>query len=874
VFTLAIFANAALIFALQPMFARMVTPLMGGSPAVWNTSMVFFQGALLLGYFYAHGLQRVRDLRVQGAIHAAFLLFGLALQPIAVSGALGPPDPSHPIAWTLGVLALSVGAPFIAASATAPLLQAWYARSGRSDASDPYYLYAASNLGSLIGLLGYPVLVEPLLGAAAQSEAWRFGYALAAVLITSCAALVIVAQAREVAGGATASPPDAITWRDRLLWLLAAAAPSSLLLGVTQHISTDVASAPFLWVAPLALYLITFIIAFARGGEKAAPLALILHPLTLALLMVGYFAHRAWGWALLANLACFFLSALVCHLWLAARRPPASRVTEFFLWISAGGVVGGAATALAAPVIFNGVYEYPLALAACALFRPRRDATMPSFADVLAVAAFVMLGVMLALGVRQPTELAITAGGIGAAAAIVAGAWPAAREGVYTPHRIGFLACSVALAALMTYVAITPSALVLDQDGPAAPLLATPLRWLLLALSFLTFAFVTHASLQAEDRVTRVALGVAFPLVLITLILCLTDNGYSQEMLFLLALGAAALAIFLNRDRPFILAALVLVGFGGVFVDDANGAQILRQTRSFFGVARIEQLPSRSQDSNLRIMMHGTTIHGAQLTGPDVSRRPITYYNPQTALGEAILAGLAASDQGRLALVGLGAGSTACLMSSRDELTIFEIDPEVVRLSTGAGALFTYVPQCAPEARVVIGDARLSLANEPDGRFDVIVLDAFSSDAVPAHLLTREAIALYLDKLTPRGVLVMHLSNRNLALVAEAARVVRDLNAGWAWRVSRSVDDPLAYGYGGLPASVMVAARDQAVIDDLPLLQDGWRRFPAPPGRAWSDDYINLPRALYDSLTGREDCYTNPDAPLCRRDGAAVPPAP
>jgi hypothetical protein len=266
----------------------------------------------------------------------------------------------------------------------------------------------------------------------------------------------------------------------------------------------------------------------------------------------------------------------------------------------------------------------------------------------------------------------------------------------------------------------------------------------------------------------------------------------------------------------------------------------------------------------LRVLMHGTTIHGAQLVGDDYSRLPLTYYHPRTALGEAITSSITAHPVTRLALIGLGAGSTACLMRPQDELTIFEIDPAVVRLATHPEGDFTYVEQCQPGARVELGDARLQIAEEPDGAYDVIVVDAFSSDAIPAHLLTREAIALYLRKLSRRGVVVLHLSNRNLALVSEAARVARDINAPTLYRLSDRFDDtPVSY-FGGLGASVMMLAHTPDVLTSLILPSNDWRVFAAPSGPSWSDDYINLPRALWESLANIEQCRLYPYMRECQ----------
>ncbi len=864
VFALTLFASAALTFSLQPLFGRMVTPLLGGSPAVWNTSMAFFQAALLAGYLYAHLLQRVRVLRVQILVHALALAAAWLTLPLHVSGVFGPPNVEQPALWLLGVLTLSVGAPFAIASASAPLLQAWYARTGRADAHDPYYLYAASNLGSFAGLLAYPIVVEPLIGLSEQRAVWTIAYLAVAVFI-ALAALVALGANRGAGAESAASVSPAPTWKQRLYWLAAAAIPSSLILGVTQHISTDVASAPFLWVLPLALYLLTFVIAFARGAERIAPFVLIAHPLALALLVSSYFSRTGFGLTLAANLACFFLSALVCHLALARARPPADRLTEFYLWVSIGGVVGGAATALLAPLIFNDIYEYPLALAAIALFRPIAPIALKPLANATAAASFAMALAALALFVRNPIELALFAGGAGGAAAIIGAAAPIYR-GAGRRMQMVFLATAMVFALAMTATLMKPDWL-FSQEGADGAMLAAgqaPLGLGLMGLALILLTFVVQGLLRprasGESLLSEAALGVALPCLTLVLFMLLSQRRFDNGLIVMVGLSFAAIALLLNRGRPRLLAGLVLTAFAIVFFVDRTGGRIIAQERSFFGVLRTEEFADDSDPTApiLKVLMHGSTIHGAQLSGlPEIERRPLTYYNPGTSLGEATLAGLSLREQNRLALIGLGAGATACLTRPTDALTIYEIDPAVVRLATSAQGEFTYVNACQPDARIVLGDARLKIAEEPDGAFDVIVVDAFSSDAVPAHLLTREAVAMYLRKTSARGIVVLHLSNRNLALVAEAVRVAGALNAPFLWRVSDRVPDAQAGPYGGLPASAMVLARDPATLASLPFQSDEWRTLPLPPGRAWSDEYINLPRALLQSLNGFEDCLQN-----------------
>jgi hypothetical protein len=861
VFALALFSSAALIFVLQPLFGRMVTPLLGGSPAVWNASMAFFQGALLVGYLYAHLLARLKDLRLQAIIHAGVLIAAWFVLPIHVSAALGAPDSNQPALWLLGVLTLSVGAPFAAASATAPLLQAWYARTGRADAHDPYYLYAASNLGSFIGLLAYPALIEPLLGLHDQGAAWSTGYAIVAALIGASAVAAISARGKAATSTPAATPSTAPTWNQCFYWLAAAAVPSALSLGVTLHITTDVASAPMLWVIPLALYLLTFVIAFARGAEKISAATLLVHPIAVAMLLAFYVNSGSWGWSVAGILVGFFFSALVCHQALAQTRPAADKLTEFYLFVSLGGVLGGAFAAFAAPLIFNNVYEYPLALALACLFRPKGKPRMPRLADA-GIAGAIVMTIVAAIALRYTGLVTTTlAGAIGAAAAVLAAGWNGDDDRP-TPLRYGFLAIAALYAVLMIYVVFTADTMFTRGvvEGRNIFVVQQPWGAAIIGLAFLTLAFIVHHTIQTEGErnlVSNAACGVALPTLMLMITLA-AGRDVDGDVLTAAGLTLTAIAIVLNGGRPLVMAALVALGFTIFFLDDIRGGRVITQERSFFGVLRTREVEYPMQDGaaplRMRILLHGTTIHGAQLVGEGVSRSPLTYYNPRTSLGEAIMAGLSTGDANNVALIGLGAGSTACLTTPEDTLTIFEIDPAVVRLSAEPGGDFTYVPECQPNARVELGDARLQIAEEPDGEFDVIVVDAFSSDAIPAHLLTREAIALYLNKTSERGIVVLHLSNRNLALVSEAARVARSLNAPTLYRISNRLSDS-ANPMEGLAASTMIIARSPEALAQLPLYaRSQWQVFEAPPGREWSDDYINLPRALWDSLNGREEC--------------------
>jgi hypothetical protein len=794
-FALTMFFSAALIFILQPMFARMTTPLLGGSPAVWNTSMVFFQAALLVGYAYAHSLARLASLRTQVIVHGLVLLAGCIALPIAVSGLFGPPNPAAPAAWLFGVLAASVGLPYAAASATAPLLQAWFARSGRADAQDPYYLYAASNLGSLLGLIAYPVALEPLMGLSAQRVGWSGAYVALAALVALCGVLAIACkgpasapQTETGSAGLAQAPTDARgLWMQRLYWMGAAAVPSSLLLGVTSHISTDVASAPFLWVAPLALYLLTFVLAFARSTQWLATPAGVLFPAALAALIFT-FSYVGFVITLSAHLIGFFLAALVCHFALANSRPPAARLTEFYMWVSTGGVIGGALTALVAPLVFNDVFEYPLALAAAAAFLPRAATALPRWATT---------ALLLAVA--------------GAASMFLVEAFTASA----TPIQSGE-------SQVQTFLA--------NEDFLKGAAVAV-LGGLAIAAAFLP----------------RLAAALALSAIVCLLILTyvFTQNQYLGELPVLLSLGAAGAAIFANRSQPLLVAAMVLVAFAMVRIDRASGQNLVFQERSFFGVTRVQTVPR--PDGDVRLMVHGTTTHGAQyVTGPRQTE-PLAYYSPMTGLGAAMVQAIARKEASHIGLIGLGAGSSACHRRPQDRVSIYEIDPKVVRMSTQTG-IFTYVPECAPDARVLTGDGRLMIEQEPDGGLDVIVVDAFSSDAVPAHLLTREAIRGYMRKLSPGGVVILHLSNRNLDLETEAALVVREegLGALWANTDGVSIDEGDFTAYA---TTTMVIGRDQASVEALNLGPE-WGPTAPIEGRAWSDDYVNFIRPLLRRLGG------------------------
>ncbi|QUD88874.1 fused MFS/spermidine synthase [Phenylobacterium montanum] len=719
-FGFAAFLSASLVFMVEPMVAKLILPLLGGSAAVWAVSLAFFQLALLIGYGYAHALQRIASVRVQTLLHGAVLLAGLAVLPLHVTGLLGDPSSSQPALWLLGVLTVSIGLPFAALSATAPLIQAWYASARAAwGGGNPYGLYVASNLGSLLALLAYPVAIEPFVRVSRQTLGWSAGYAGFILVMVIVAAAVWRAGAGRIEILPVKPPANRLAalarWWRRLLWVALAAAPASLMLGVTTYIATDIASAPFLWVAPLALYLLTFVIAFQTHPVIPQSLALVLQTAALLAALVSWGMPIPYFWLQIGlQLVSFFLTALVCHQALAIRRPPPERLTEFYLLMSLGGVIGGAFNAFLAPVIFNSVIEYPLVMLAAGLARPWGKGWLS-----LPQTAIWILGVL------------------GAAGAIAANHW----------------------------------------------------------------------------------LGA----------------GLVMKLMFVLPLVAA----FLLRDRAvaFVSMALAMVLATQVVAPNLN---VIESDRSFFGVVRLTFRDVKGL-GRAKLMAHGTTLHGAQAQNPDIACRPLVYYAPTTPIGQVFRWVQSQHQTVSIGAVGMGAGTVATYTRPGDALRFFEIDPLVVRLSTDPKN-FSYIKGCAKgQVDWVLGDARLTLARQPAGGFDILLVDAFSSDSVPAHLLTVEAMKGYLQKIKPDGVVIMHLSNRNLELTQPVGAVAKAAGATALRQFYRP--PPGSMDLNDSAEDVVLIARDPAALKAF-TIDPRWK--PADPKgvEPWTDDYTDLLGAL------------------------------
>jgi hypothetical protein len=706
-----LFLSATLLFAIQPMFAKIALPLLGGSPGVWNTAMVFFQATLLLAYGYAHLGTRLGGARRQVPVHVPVLALGFLALPVA-GMAWTPPTEGTPVFWLIAFLAASIGLPVFAISATAPLLQRWFAATDHPSAKDPYFLYGASNLGSVIALLGYPALLERLLTLKQQAQLWSAGYVLLVVLIGGCALALWwrpALSAMRAASDVSAAP---LTWRQRGLWVLLAFVPSSLMLGVTAHISTDIAATPLFWVVPLTLYLLTFVVVFARRPLLRHAWMLRLQPFLLIPLALTFNYLPGVFWLGLAlHLLVFFVTAMVCHGELSRRRPAALHLTEFYVWMSVGGVLGGMFNGLLAPIVFNGVYEYPLVLALACLLRPRQEgAAVFSWRDLLIPIALLAV---LSLPMMAP-----------------------ARFGVP-----GIVIFYVTLGCLLLYTA---------------------------------------------DRPLRFALTFA------------------------------------------------VVIFG------ASGAshQFLEQERSFFGVNRIQLDDSKE----FLLLVHGNTVHGAEHRDPARRDEPLTYYSKEGSVGQLFSILEARGGIDHVGLTGLGIGTTLCYRQPGQHWTIYEIDPIVVRFARDT-RYFHYLEDCAGDTPIQLGDARISLAKAQRGQFDLLVFDAFSSDSVPVHLVTREALALYLDKLAEHGVIAFHISNRHIDLQPVLANLAADAGLV-AWAQAHRTTAAMREQDYKVDSQWVVMARRPEDVGALPS-DSRWRRLEPHPGlHLWTDDYSNILGAM------------------------------
>ncbi|MEE9543915.1 MAG: fused MFS/spermidine synthase, partial [Thermodesulfobacteriota bacterium] len=634
-----------------------------------------------------------------------------------------------PIIWMLIVLTINVGLPFFVISTTAPMLQKWFSETCHRSAKDPYFLYGASNVGSMGALIAYPLVIEPFLTLKEQAHSWRAGYAVLAFMVALSAVFIFLKNKKNETGeallnlDATEKRAKKTTNRVRLWWVVLAFAPSSLLLGVTNYISTDIASVPLLWVIPLALYLLTFALAFARRSVIPGTLIKNIHPFLILALASLFLLNSSFGmWTkLYTHLAAFFVTALLCHSMLAHKRPPAEELTEFYIWLSIGGILGGVFNALIAPAIFNSIVEYPLMIALVCLLRPAAHN-----------------------GKGKP------------------------RETLYD-----------------------------------------------IALPVIVFLALTVIEPYLAQSVT---------------------NESTSPVKFIVAAAIICSAYFLKR-RPVRLAlttgAVIIAGF--MFWNSGADKLIYRE-RSFFGVHKV----TRHSSGFFNILKHGNTIHGAQFVQPDLRGEPLTYFNPRAPIAEVFAKFSTKSGKRRVAVIGLGAGSLASYSRAKEHWTYYEIDPIVSSIAHNQG-LFTFLSDSRGTYDIVLGDARLKLKDAGDKTYDLIVLDAFSSDAIPVHLLTKEALSLYTSKLADGGLLAFHTSNNYLNLKPVLATLAKTEGLIALTQTKFPTEEEKKRYWSASEWTVM--ARE---VRDLLFLasdnkEEGWIHLQESEGvRPWTDDFSNI----------------------------------
>jgi spermidine synthase len=843
VFALTLFGSATLLFFIEPMVGKMLLPLLGGTPAVWNTCMVFFQAVLLAGYGYAHAATAWLGARKQALLHLVVLLIPFFFFPLAVNRELIASGAANPIPALLLVLTLSVGVPMFVVCASAPLLQKWFASTNHPAARDPYFLYGASNLGSMLALVAYPALVEPNLRLDQQRILWAVGFGLLALATAACAwflwrspvpvtdksldapaespaSSTAVHASKERFSGRPASRKgksgpnlpeqpsvatlpdttlggDVTAWRV-LRWIALAFVPSSLMLGVTTYITTDIAAIPLLWVLPLALYLLSFILVFsslpvqrvafwvllvglvgavvflvapwaaemmstARSAavvkvvvrlsalaalaafpfrkvpdllHKFMVLAMPLLVLLLVFLMqtgskVGGVEYR-----IALHLLVLFVVAMVCHGELARDRPPTRYLTSYYLWMSLGGVLGGLFNGLVAPLVFNALVEYQLALVLACLLLPALSVLAESSwgrtADLCLGGLFVGVGVLLLVLRYRDHDLH------------------------YEHLRSEFWGWEVVGLILLLAVGVA-AALRGKGERPAD-------RWLDLALPLCLAVLVVGLRWGLYADVVWPRVRAAAKMV----------NLEPAHFVEVLAFGIPAVMCytFVERSLRFGLGLGALL-LAGIFAGSVHDKGLLFQKRSFFGVLQVKEGTEQWGDTvyHYRTLVHGTTLHGQQFTDNEAVRQePLTYYHRTGPIGQ--LFGAYNTDPSRnVAIIGLGTGTMACYALPGQHFTFYDIDPVVRDISfREEGAYFTFVNDArrrGAKLDLILGDARVTMERNQladADRYSLMVIDAFSSDAIPIHLITREALQLYLSRLTEDGIVAFHVSNRYLRL--------------------------------------------------------------------------------------------------------------
>jgi spermidine synthase len=725
ILTIAVFISAFLLFMVQPLFAKMILPVFGGSAAVWTCAMLFFQVVLLLGYIYSHLSTSYLGIKFQILLHAVLIFSALLLFPFELDKEIISHD--APVRWVLQSATVTIGWPFFVLATSAPLLQRWFSYTKHPRRDNPYFLYAASNVGSMLALLGYPFFIERYIDLGAQKSLWQYAYYLLAVFFVLSAVCIVMNQSRRsFDAGPELEEETSITWVSRLLWILLAFVPSSLMLGLTSFVTTDIAAVSLFWVLPLALYLLSFIIVFSGIAEFSRKFYRIMIFSTLFVVGLSFvFSGQSKVISILSNTVLFFLLSLYFHGKLAASKPAPSRLTEFYIWLAVGGMMGGIFNAIAAPLLFKQSLEYLLVLffglVLFVLFGQFRDFANLLFLKKAFIRFIVFTGLLLILDslISQPVS-----------ESLVYGIW--------------FITSVSALIVVFFYI-------------------------------------------KRKIKKWEVLVNLSI-------------------------LGALSVSVlYISHD-------------------------VLASERSFYGSIRVKR--ESFDDKVIHLLTHGTTVHGSEIMYPASMQKQITtYFHPSGAFGDIAREFIENKVQDlRIGIMGLGAGTLSCYARSNDIVHYFEIDSKVKKIAEDT-SFFKYLHYCPAE--VIIGDGRVMLQKQSDEFYDILILDVFTSDSVPVHLITQEAIELYLTKIKPAGILVMHISNRYL----ELKKVVSNYTLPQDFFVYYSRERHKSVPFYS-PQTVAIISRKEVLPQSF-IDSSEWEKLIKDPSfRTWTDDFTNIVSVL------------------------------
>ena len=822
VYAITIFISAFLLFQVQPMIAKIILPWFGGGAAVWSTCMMFFQIVLLLGYLYSHATTRYMKPKAQAILHSVLLLISLGLLVLLInlpgSSDWKPIDEKTPLLRILVLLGATIGLPYLMLSTTGPLIQAWYVRA--TSGAVPYRLFALSNFGSFLALLSFPFVVEPLLASRPQVYTWAAGFAVFALLTIYTGWRTLQAsgddQAQSITEETAKLPP--IPWASQLLWIALAATASVMLLAITSQLTQNVAPIPFLWVLPLSIYLLTFILCFESGRYYKREIFLPL--LALALALAGALLmeeNRSGFWPIYAWSAILFVCCMVCHGELAMQKPNPKQLTLFFLMVSVGGALGGSFVAILAPLVFDSYWELPISLVACG-----------------ALASWIFWREEVPKGEFLPSNWRIwMVAVLGAAFIGLLFFYRHEADDIWTRQMSLVVPAGIVFAGLV--------ALALAHEAG----LPTSFRLDWAAMGFGAVCLV----LLARD------LGMRFGYFLPKLI----EDADTDELGFGFLAALAAMAALaglltiagsdtgLSSKRLGALFALLAVVLGGHLLkhqlvnlrkfDSTDSYRLV--TRNFYGVLKVRDEKGTKTSPPDRVLVHGTINHGVQLLDPARRREITSYYNPKSGFGRMMQIEQRKPHL-KVGITGLGAGVTAGFCRAGDTFRFYELNPLVLEI---ANSWFTFLADCPGDKQVYLGDGRLNLERQPSQQFDLLAMDAFSSDSVPVHLLTREVFGLYGRHLKPDGVLAINVSNRYLNLVPIVTG-----NAKANGMSCALVEDEGKGEEFYSPTSWMLCSRDPKPFDD-PIFntedpstheKETTRPKEDPAIRPWTDDYSNL----------------------------------